>query len=76
MPDLMMIDVPDISAARAERVWAHVRETAVRERATTSRRRAIGISAVATSVAGALGFALLAPTSSFASWTEVPTPSG
>jgi hypothetical protein len=74
MPDLMMIDVPDISAARAERVWAHVLETAAREHSRSKRRRAVGLSAAASSLAGALGFALLAPASSFASWTEVPTP--
>ncbi len=74
MPDLMMIDVPDISAASADRVWSHVLETASREQAKGRKRRAFGISAAATSLAGALGFALVAPTSSFASWTEVPTP--
>ena len=73
MPDLMMIDIPDISAARAERVWADVLATATREQSRSSRRRTIGISAAATSLAAALGFALVAPTSSFASWTEVPT---
>ena len=74
MPDLMMIDVPDISAANADRVWAHVLATAAREQAKSRKRRAFGISVGATTLAGALGFAVLAPTSSFASWTEVPTP--
>ena len=75
MPDLMTIDIPDIpdiSAARAEQVWSHVLATASRERARSRKRRAFGISG-ATTLAGALGFALLAPTSSFATWTEVPT---
>lgn len=73
MPDLMTIAIPDIPAARAERVWAHVLETAAREQARSKKRRAIGFSAGATTLAGVLGFALVTPTSSFASWTDVPT---
>lgn len=74
MIDQAILDVQDLTPVRAADLRADLLQRTLHLHRTAKRRRNTAASAAVAVVGTALGYAALAPTSTFASWTEVPSP--